>query len=163
METNIVVCDRIPDGVFCGDDAVPPGTFHGGDTVVIGTFHGGDAVPPGTFHGDDAVPPGTFHSEKDVVPPGTFHGTVYYRTQDGRADYGFSVERQGNGTYRPYITSQPGYAGRADDPHSTHRNSDGDRKYVCWTHALRSEGEAQQVAAKWADATQQYIGMGRKF
>ena len=151
METKIVVCERIPDGVFCGDDAVPLGTFHGGDTVVSGKFHDGDAVPPGTFHGDDAV------------PPGTFHGTVYYRTQDGRADYGFSVERQSNGTYRPYITSQPGYAGRADDPHSTHRNSDGDRKYVCWTHALPSEGEAQQVAAKWADATQQYIGMGRKF
>lgn len=112
--------------------------------------------------GQDWVPEGVFFGP-DEVPPGTFHSTVYYRTKDGRADYGFSVERQGNGTYRPYITSQPSYCGRADDAHSTHRLTDGGRQYVCWTHQLQSEAEAKQVAAKWADATQEYIRTGRGF
>ena len=113
-------------------------------------------------HGQDWVPEGVFFGE-DSVPPGTFHGSVLYRTKDGRADYGFSVERQGDGTYRAYITSQPSYSGRSEDPHPTHRNSDGSRKYVCWTHELQSEAEARQVAAKWADATQEYIRTGRRF
>ena len=121
-----------------------------------------DRVPAGRFCGDE-VPPGTFHGG-DAVPPGTFHGTIYYRTQDGRADYGFSVERQRDGTWRPYITSQPGYGSRAADAHSTHRLTDGaGRSYVCWTHQLQSEPEAKTVAARWADATQQYIRTGQRF
>ena len=112
--------------------------------------------------GWDRIPAGVFYGE-DSVPPGTFHSSVYYRTKDGRADYGFSVERQANGAYRSYITNQPGYGGRAEDCHSTHRLTDGSRKYVCWTHELRSEAEAKQVAAMWADATQEYIRTGRRF
>lgn len=130
-------------------DAMPPGTFHG------------NAVPPGTFHGD-AVPPGTFHG--DAVPPGTFHSVVYYRTKDARADYEFSFERQSDGTWRAYIESQPSYGFlRSSDAHTTHRLSDGGRQYVCWTHPLRSEAEAREVAALWADKTQEYISSGARF
>lgn len=91
-------------------------------------------------------------------------GTIYYRTRDGRADYGFSIERQGNNTYRAYIASQPSYGSRATGPHDTHRLTDsGGRTYVCWTRPLRSEADARAVAAAWADATQEYIRTGGGF
>lgn len=89
--------------------------------------------------------------------------TTYYRTRDGRADYQFSFEQQRDGTWKPFILSQPSYQGREDDAHSTHRLSDGHRKYVCWTDPLQTLAQAKQVAAMWADATQEYIRTGRPF
>lgn len=86
-----------------------------------------------------------------------------YRTKDGQADYRFSFERQSDNTYRCYIDSQPSYRGRAEDGHSTHRYSDGNRKYICFTGTVRSEEQAKAVAAKWADLTQDYIKNGRNF
>jgi len=88
---------------------------------------------------------------------------VNYRTLDGRADYAFSFEQQPDSTWRAYIEGQPGYGRRASDAHTTHRLSDGPRKYVCWTTPLQTLAEAKKVAAKWADATQQYIRSGKKF
>lgn len=88
---------------------------------------------------------------------------TYYRTRDGRADYGFSFERQSNGTWRAYIESQPPYCGRATDAHSTHRLSDGGRRYVCWDSPVRSYEDAKRVGALWADKTQEYIRTGRRF
>lgn len=87
----------------------------------------------------------------------------YYRTSDGAAYYHFVFKEQTDGTWMAYIEKQPSYRGRATDAHSTHRLSDGSHKYVCWTSPLRSLKEAKQVAALWADATQQYIQTGRKF
>lgn len=89
--------------------------------------------------------------------------TIYYRTRDGRADYGFSFERLPNGTFRAYIDSQPSYQGRDEGAHPTHRLRDGSRPYVCWTDPVRSEDHIRQVAATWADATQEYIRTGRRF
>jgi hypothetical protein len=105
----------------------------------------------------------TRSARPDLVPPGVFHATIYYRTKDGRADYGFSIERQSDGSYRPYILSQPSYQGRDSGAHPTHRLSDGGRYYVCWTKKLWSDAEARKVAALWADATQEYIRTGREF
>jgi hypothetical protein len=87
----------------------------------------------------------------------------YYRTADGSADYKFSFEEQGDGTWRAYIESQPSYRSRATDAHSTHRLSVGSRKYVCWTSELRSLDEAKRVAALWANKTQEYIRTGKTF
>jgi hypothetical protein len=87
-----------------------------------------------------------------------------YRTTDGAADYGFSFEEQADGTWRAYITQQPGYSGRDTDGHTTHRYSDRNgRKYVCWTGPLRNLKEAKLVAAAWADHTQHFIRTGIKF
>lgn len=88
---------------------------------------------------------------------------AYYRTRDGAADYLFIFEEQPDGTWRAYIEQQPSYRGRATDAHSTHRLSDGDRKFVCWTEALQTLEEAKRVAALWADKTQEYIRTGRGF
>jgi hypothetical protein len=89
---------------------------------------------------------------------------IYYRTRDGRADYGFSIERQSGGTYRPYVASQPNYGSSSTGDHETHRlTGSGGRKYVCWDRPLHSEEEAKTVAALWADATQNYIRTGQRF
>ncbi len=89
--------------------------------------------------------------------------TTFYRTKDGQADYSFSLERQSGGTWRVYIETQPDYKGRESDAHTTHRLSDGGRKYICWTAPLQSLDQAKQVAAAWADATQKYIRSGSRF
>jgi hypothetical protein len=88
---------------------------------------------------------------------------VYYRTSDGQADYKFSFEEQSDGTWRAYIENQPSYCGRATEASITHRLSDGDRKYVCWSKPLDSLESAKKVAALWADGTQKYIRTGIGF
>lgn len=87
----------------------------------------------------------------------------YYRTKDGKADYYFSFEQEADGEWRAYILSQPGYGPRDTGAHPTHRLRSGGRYYVCWDHPLRSEREARQVAALWADKTQEYIRTGSRF
>lgn len=89
---------------------------------------------------------------------------TWYRTRDGMADYGFSFERDSNGTWRAFITSQPSYRGADDGLHATHRlrSTDG-RYYVCWTGSIYSLDEIMAVARLWADATQDYIRYGRRF
>lgn len=90
--------------------------------------------------------------------------TTIYRTTDGRADYSFSIERQADGAYRAYITSQPSYGGRSSGAHTTHRLTDGaGRKYICWDRALYNERDVKAVVAKWADCTQGYLRTGEPF
>jgi hypothetical protein len=87
-----------------------------------------------------------------------------YRTRDGLADYGFSIERQSDGSFRAYIVSQPDYGPRGTSSHSTHRHTDfRGRSYVCWSEPMRSTEDALRVSAEWADATQDYIRSGRRF
>lgn len=86
-----------------------------------------------------------------------------YRTKDGRADYGFSIEQLPDSTWRAYIESQPSYGERDRGGHPTHRLSDGTRMYVCWTQPLKTEEDARTIAALWADATQEYIRTGKRF
>ena len=86
---------------------------------------------------------------------------AYYRSCDGQADYRFGFVQQRNGTWRVYILSQPDYGRHSASPYATHRLSDGGPHYfICWTGALRSLEQAKQVAALWADRTQQYIRTG---
>lgn len=87
----------------------------------------------------------------------------FYRTKDGRVDYEFSFEEQADGSWRAYIANQPSYGNRPSGCHTTHRLSDGLRKYVCWTQKLQTLQDAKQVAAMWADKTQEYIRTGARF
>lgn len=89
--------------------------------------------------------------------------TSLYRTRLGRVDYRFSFELESAGSWRVYIMDQPSYGQRASDAHTTHRLSSGGRQYVCWTTRLRTLEEAKQVAALWAEATQNYIRTGTRF
>ncbi len=86
---------------------------------------------------------------------------VKYRTLDGKADYGFSFEKQSDGTYRAYITAMPSYGNRDTRLTITHRLKDGDRYYVCWVPAPTSAESIRTIAALWADSTQEYIKTGK--
>lgn len=83
-----------------------------------------------------------------------------YRTKDGLANYSFTLEQKSDGSWRAYIESSPNYGARSSDAHSTHRLSDGDRRYVCWNESVRSKDDMKQIAAMWADCTQNYIRNG---
>lgn len=91
----------------------------------------------------------------------TFNDT--YRTRDGSAHYSFRFEEHGDGTWRVHILSQPSYGSRSDSPHSTHRLTDSEGHYICWDSSIASVREAKQVAALWAEKTQEYIRTGRRF
>jgi len=153
------------------------GSCHGGDEIPAGTFHEGDEISLGglgilalcaylLFKSNSASSPVTTQEEnrsRGAQLNGIQPTKRSYRTSDGSADYGFNFEKQSDGTWRAYIENQPSYRGRDTGAHSTHRLTDGARKYVCWTSPLRSLEEAKQVAGLWADKTQQYIRTGNSF
>lgn len=94
--------------------------------------------------------------------PPIVRGVIYYRTKNGRSDYGFNIARLGNGQFRIYIVSQPSYGSRSTGAHPTHRLNDG-RPYICWDSPITSEEQARQIAAIWADKTEDYILHGTRF
>lgn len=86
-----------------------------------------------------------------------------YRTRDGAADYAFSFETREDSSWRVYIDNQPSYQGRPDEPATTQRACEGDRHYVDWSRPIASLSDAKNVAAIWADKTQDYIKTGKRF
>jgi hypothetical protein len=105
-------------------------------------------------------------ADKSGTPPapGGLDGPViYYRTKDGRADYGFIFKQLSGGCYRIYIASQPSYGIWPSGIHATHRLTDGQRYYICWSGMIATEAQARAVAALWAEKTQAYIRTGQSF
>jgi hypothetical protein len=88
---------------------------------------------------------------------------IKYRTRDRQADYYFGFEEFTDGTFRIYILEQPGYRGRDDSSHATHRLSDSGGRFICWDSPIHGLDDAKRVAAAWADATQKYIRDGTRF
>ena len=89
--------------------------------------------------------------------------TIYYRTRNGQADYGFSFEQQGDDSFLIFIIKMPSYGSLDDTLHITHRMIFGNRYYIDWYPAPRTEDEARNAAAFWAEYTQEYIRTGRTF
>ncbi len=85
---------------------------------------------------------------------------IKYRTKDGQADYGFSFEKQNDGSLRAYIDSMPSYGSRSTSLHTTHRFPDNGRHYVCWDRSIYDEEDLKKVVAIWCDTTQTYIKTG---
>lgn len=85
---------------------------------------------------------------------------IYYRTKDGRADYGFTLEEQNDGSLRAYVDSMPSYGSRSTSLHTTHRLTDGGRHYICWDRKIYNEESLKAVVASWSDKTQEYIKTG---
>ena len=87
-----------------------------------------------------------------------------YRTRLGAADYRFEFEELAQESWRIYILSQPPYPlNRNCGSHPTHRLADGDRVYICWSGAIPSLAAAKEIAAAWAESTQEYIRSGERF
>lgn len=86
-----------------------------------------------------------------------------YTTPAGTA-FAFTLRRQSSADWRIYIESQPGYRGRPDGGHDTHRYvDDAGRHYICWDGAIRGADQAVFIAARWALLTERYIAHGRHF
>lgn len=80
-----------------------------------------------------------------------------YRTQDGLADYGFSIEFQSNVGWRVYIVFQPSCQGSDDDSKWPYQATDcNGRSYVNWSAKLDNLGDAKTVAALWAEISKRY-------
>jgi hypothetical protein len=88
-----------------------------------------------------------------------------YRTRDGLADYGFSIEFDPNVGWRVYIVFQPLYGDRDGSLQLPYQSTDGKgRRYVNWSPKLDSLGDAKTVAALWAELSHrhQYIPVQKK-
>jgi hypothetical protein len=80
-----------------------------------------------------------------------------YRTQDGLADYGFSIEFQSDVGWRAYIIFQLSHQDHDDSLLLPYQSPDrNERCYVNWPARIDSLGEAKTVAALWAELTQRY-------
>jgi hypothetical protein len=75
-----------------------------------------------------------------------------YRTQDGLADYGFSIEFESDKGWRAYIVFQPLHQGQQESLRLPYQSMDDNgRRYVAWPEKLDSLGDAKTVAALWAE------------
>lgn len=80
-----------------------------------------------------------------------------YRTQDGLADYGFSIEFRSDVGWRVYIIFEPFHQGHDDSLKSPYQSiDDAGRRYVDWSPKLDNMGEAKTVARLWAEVAQRY-------
>jgi hypothetical protein len=78
-----------------------------------------------------------------------------YRTRDGLADYGFSIEFQPGQGWRVYIIFDS-FHGNGNSRHLPYEAIDNGRRYVDWRAKLDSLGDARTVAALWAELTQRH-------
>jgi hypothetical protein len=79
-----------------------------------------------------------------------------YRTRDGLAEYGFSIDYQPSMGWRAYIVFQP-FHQLVDGLQLPYQAIDDDkRRYVDWSEKLDSLGDAKTVAALWAELVQDY-------
>ena len=80
-----------------------------------------------------------------------------YRTQDGLADYGFSIEFQSDVGWRAYIIFEPFHQGHDDSLKPPYQSIGGDgRRYVDWSPKLDNLGEAKRLPGsgpRWPNAT----------
>jgi len=79
-----------------------------------------------------------------------------YRTQDGRADYGFSIEFQPDKGWRIYIVFNPFQDSEGKSAQLPYQAFDHGRRYVDWPPKLDNLGDARTIAALWAELAQRY-------
>lgn len=78
-----------------------------------------------------------------------------YRTRDGLADYGFSIDYQSSAGWRVYIVFESVRHGGGDSLALPYQAIDTDgRRYVDWSEKLDNLGDAKMVAELWAEVVQ---------
>ncbi|MEO7196739.1 MAG: hypothetical protein ABIZ05_18275 [Pseudonocardiaceae bacterium] len=76
----------------------------------------------------------------------------FYQTQDGQADYGFSIEYEHKEGWRIYIVFESPRRGNDGNPQFPYQATAEDgRSYVDWPPTLDHLGDAKEVAAFWAE------------
>jgi hypothetical protein len=80
-----------------------------------------------------------------------------YRTRDGLADYGFSIDYQPGMGWRVFIVFRPFHQSQDGGLLLPYQALDANnRYYVDWSEKLDSLGDAKTVAALWAELAQGY-------
>jgi hypothetical protein len=80
-----------------------------------------------------------------------------YRTRDGLADYGFSIEYISDVGWRAYVIFRPFSHGPDQSQDLPYQAiDDKGRRYVDWLQKLNSLGEAKTVAGLWAELVDHY-------
>jgi hypothetical protein len=97
------------------------------------------------------------------APRGTGPGIIFYRSSNGRSDYQFRIQRTANGSYRVYVLDHPSYGSRDTNDLITHLLRDGQGSYICFTGRIENMEQARNLAATWADKTEDYILHGTRF
>jgi hypothetical protein len=81
-----------------------------------------------------------------------------YRTEDGFADYGFSLEFEAPVGWRIYIGFTPVYPSDDDELRLPYQSIDDyGRRYINWPSKLDSLGDAKTVATLWAEVIHRYM------
>lgn len=105
-------------------------------------------IPEGLVRAMDEIP---------LIVRGKVMAVMDYRTRNGLADYGFSLEFQPDAGWRVYIAFQPSCHNDAENLQLPYQSIDRDgRCYVNWPSRLDSLGDAKTVAALWAELTQRH-------
>lgn len=126
------------------------------EKIPKGRFLGGEKLPSGGWRGGEEVPSGGWRS---------YIKTDVYRTRDGRAYFEFGFAQVGSNVEID-ILDMPGYGGRDDGLHSTHRlKSERGGYKICFGNPSISNDmyNAKKWAAQWAEHTWKYILSGRQF
>ena len=80
-----------------------------------------------------------------------------YRTEDGLADYGFSIEFHSDIGWRVYIVFRPFYQGDDGSMKSPYQATDPQgHPYVNWPLKIKNLGDARTVAGLWAELDQRF-------
>ena len=85
-----------------------------------------------------------------------------YRTEDGLAHYGFSLEPQPDGSWRVYIMFRPLSHHLDHDLQLPHQAVDSNgRSQINWPSKIENLGDAKTVAALWAELVHSYQRAGQ--
>jgi hypothetical protein len=78
-----------------------------------------------------------------------------YRTKDGSAEFGFSIEFKLGVGWRVYIILDPFHQNHTDNFDLPYQSIDRDeRRYVSWAAKVDSLGDAKTLAGVWAELVQ---------
>ena len=122
------------------------------------------------FRANSSHNPGGHDFRSTATPAGTSRADdgrrdelISYRSRNGRSNYRFRIHRMGPDRYRVYVVGQPGYGSRDTGNHATHRLHDRGGTYICFQGRVANRTAARNLAAMWADKTEDYILHGRRF
>jgi hypothetical protein len=114
-----------------------------------------DAKTPYTYEDRD------IKGDPQCIMIGGKMAILAYRTQDGLADYGFSIEFLPDIGWRIYIVLTPCHQGDNEIPRFPYQSIDGNgRHYVDWSGKIENLAEAKVVAELWAELSRCYQCLG---
>src|SRR5688500_12031928 len=89
--------------------------------------------------------------------------TSNYRPRNGRGDYAFRFQEIARGSFRIYVLDQPPNRSALQTLASPHLIAGDGAASICWTVAITSYKNAKEIAARWAEAMEEFRTTGKGF